>query len=160
MVDSGIKCDSACNGIFGELEKKNLEYVIMVIEKVGGTDKVVVKEQSPKGESDKIVAESGEDTKGATPVWHRFSKAIQQYPIAYGSCYVTFKSKDEREVTKLPFIFWCTEGCKVNQKMVYSSTKIPTSRKIKSINCTIQCADSDELSFKEIVQKVSKGDNK
>jgi len=158
MVDSGIKCDQTCSAVFSELEKKNLEYIIMVIDKVKGTDKVIVKESSKKEESDAIYKESKEDTKGATPVWHRFAKEIQKYPVAFGCCYVTFLTKDNREVTKLPFIFWCTECCKVNQKMVYSSTKIPTSRKIPSINCTIQCGDSDELSFKEIVQKVSKGD--
>lgn len=131
----------------------------MEIEKVGSTDKVMVKETSKWGESAEKMKDSTEDRKGATPEWYCFAKALKEYPVAFGCCYVSYKTKDGRDSMKLPFVFWCTEGCKVNKKMIYSSTKIPTSRKIPSINLTIQCADSEDISFKEIVPKVSKGDN-
>jgi len=162
MVDSGIKCDSSCTQPFCDLEKKRLEYVIMAIEKVNGVDKVVIKEESKFGDSQNChdQAQEKDDLKGATPLWARFTKEIKKYPIAFGCCYITYNSKDSRDVTKLPFIFWCTDQAKIGDKMIYSATKIPTSRKITTVSHQIQCSDDDEICYKEIVQKVSRGDAK
>lgn len=130
----------------------------MTIEKVDGEDKVVIKEQSKKGESDTGMKESDHHLKGATPTWHCFSRRIKTYPIAFGACYVDYTSKDGRQVTKTPFIYWCSDIAKIRDKMTYSSTKIPTSRKCPTSNCTIQCGDDDEIGYAEVVKKVSRGD--
>lgn len=157
MVDSGIKCDSSCTQVFCDLEHKKLEYIIMAIVKVDGKDKVVVKEQAKFGTSEAEMKESGENLKGATPLWHCFSRRIKLYPIAFGVCYVDYTTKDGRQVTKLPFIYWCNDNdTKVSEKMTYSSTIIPTSRKLATKNCTIHCGDDDEIEFAEVVQKLSK----
>jgi len=159
MVDSGIKCDPSCNQIFADIENKKLEYIIMTIDKVDGKKKVVIREQSKFGTSEAEIKESGINLKGATPIWYCFAKRIRTYPIAFGVCYVDYTSKDGRQVTKLPFIYWCNDNdASIGDKMTYSSTKIPTSRKLPTTNCTIQCGDDDEIEFSEVVQKVSRAD--
>jgi len=161
MVDSGIHVHPSCNNDFNELESKKLEYIIMKIEKVDGFEKVVIKERAVKGQSNEEMMNSNENTKGATPVWHRFCQKLREYPIAYGCCYVDYKSKDDRLVTKLVFVFWSDdEKVGITDKMKYSSTQVNTRKKLKSINKNLECHDSDDILFSEIVQKVSGSDCK
>jgi len=157
MVDSGIKCDSSCVPLFAELEKKKLEWIIMVIDK----NKVQVSEKMGYDESAKEYTEEEITAlKGVPPRWAKFTAKLKSFPVAFGVCYVDFLSKDNREVTKLPFIYWCSDSARVNDKMIYSSTKLPTCKKIKSVSCHVQCDQDDELKYSEIVKTVSKGDCK
>jgi len=154
MVDSGIKCHPSCFEAFAALGKRKLEYIIMTIEKVDGKKQIVIKEQSEDGSSETELKDSDQNLKGASPSWYCFSNRIKTYPIAFGACYVDFTSKEGRQITKLPFLYWCTHDATVGDRMVYSATKI--KRHLPTTNCTIQSGDTDDIEFNEVVKKVSK----
>jgi len=161
MVDSGIKCDSTCTSIFQELETKKLEYVICHIEKEKGTEKVHVCSQSKAGETDKLYADEGTTPAAHTPaLWDRFSKELQKLDQAFGICFVDYLTKDNREQKKLVFVFWCSNNASVKNKMKYSSTKMSCAKKLPTIDCQLQCDTPDELNFKDVIEKVSKGNCK
>lgn len=158
MVDSGIKCHGDCTAVFCELEKKNLDYIIMKIEKNNGVDKVVVRKKAEKGSC--VAAVGGPDKDGVPAIWSEFSREMceDKEGIAYGCAYISYPTKDGRTTDKLIFVFWCLEDARIAPKMTYSSTKLPTSRKIKSVSETIHCADKDEISYKEVLKQVAKGE--
>jgi len=122
---------------------------------IDGNKKVTVKEQVKYGTSAEELKDKNVDLKGSTPIWYCFSRSLKTYKVAYGVCHLDYTSKDGKSVTKLPFIFWCTEKADGGAKMIYSSAKIPTARKIPATNDdTLQCGNDDDIEFSEVVQKV------
>jgi len=166
-VDSGIKVDgTCCTDISSELEKKKLAFIIMQIGKPEGgkVDKVLTKVKMTNEEVTAAVA-AGEVTVGGTTLklkkdasetdtWCVFRTAIATFPIAYGSCFVDFTTKDGRPTDKLVYVQWNPDSAGIKDKMKYSSTKV--LNKFSSTPMKHQAADADDITYKEIVDKVRK----
>lgn len=165
-VDSGIKVDTATCADIAALEKKKKAFVIMQIAKPEGAkvEKVVTKLALTNEEvADAIAAGSYTindqtvtfDKKGAeTDVWCVFRKCIATFPIAYGSCFVEYKTKDGRDSDKLVYITWNPDGASVKDKMKYSSTKV--MNKFSSTPLKHQASDPDDITYAEIEGVVKK----
>jgi len=171
-VDSGIKVDSACCADISALEKRALAFVIMQIGKPEGgkIEKVLTKFKLTTDEVKEVVA-AGSVTVGDKTVevkkeskpdannpesdtWCVFRQVIQTFPIAYGSCFVDYKTKDGRDSDKLVYVTWNPDNAGVKDKMKYSSTKV--LNKFSSTPLKHQASDSDDITFKEITDVVRK----
>jgi len=167
-VDSGIKVETQCCSDIAELEKKKLAFIIMQIGKPEGSkvQKVLTKLKMTNEEVAAAVAAGqvtfndqtvklDKDTKNSeTDAWCVFRSTIATLPIAYGSCFVDFKTKDGRDSDKLVYIIYNTDNAGVKDKMVYSSTKV--MNKFSSTPLKHQAADTDDITYKEIVEVVRK----
>jgi len=165
-VDSGIKVDAGCCADIAALEKKKKAFVIMQIGKPEGSkvQKVITKLALTSEEVTAAVA-AGEITvndqtvkltKAAneTDVWLVFRSCLLTFPIAYGSCFVDYKTKDGRDSDKLVYVLWNTDAAGVKDKMVYSSTKV--MNKFSSTPLKHQAADKDDITYAEIESVVKK----
>jgi len=158
MVDSGIKCHDECSAAFHDLEKCKFEYIIMKIDKVGGKDLVVISKKAEKGSCEAAVG--GKEKDGVPAIWSEFTKALSEEDIAFGCGYISYPTKDGRIQEKLIFVFWCTGTAKITSKMIYASSKLSTSKKIKSISYQLQADDKDDVAYKEVLKQISKGEAK
>lgn len=153
-MNSGIGLEDSLNkagGVLEKIDKAEIAGLIFKIEKVKNVQKIVL-HKSFEPHADKLHGYYG-------PLyWKMFSDACQELPICYGCHYISFKTKEGISARKLVFMYWCTEDAKVNDKMVYSSSKDTLTKKVKSINIKLQGDSADELSYKEIAKQVSKGD--
>jgi len=169
-VDSGIKVDgTCCTDISSELEKKKLAFIIMQIGKPEGgkVEKVLTKFKMTNDEVAAAVAAGEVDVNGTTvklpkqdannsetEAWCVFRTALVTFPIAWGSCFVDYKTKDGRDSDKLVFVTWNPDSAGIKDKMKYSSTKV--LNKFSSTPMKHQAADADDITYKEIVDKVRK----
>jgi len=166
-VDSGIKVDPATVTDIAALEKKKKAFIIMQIGKPEGgkVEKVLTKlamdndevaaaiaagEVTVNGETVKL----GTKLKNETDIWFVFRSAIVTFPMAYGSCFVDYKTKDGRDSDKLVFIVWNPDGATIKDKMKYSSTRVVN--KFGSTPVNHQASDADEVSYAEIEAVVNK----
>jgi len=165
-VDSGIKVSTDTAADIAALEKKKKAFVIMQIGKPEGSkiDKVLTKlalttdevaEAMGKGEFTFNDAQVKLQKKGdETDVWCVFRSCLATLPIAYGSCFVDYKTKDGRDSDKLVYIIWNTDNAGVKDKMVYSSTKV--MNKFSSTPVKHQASDTDDITYAEICDVVKK----
>jgi len=162
-VDSGIKVDTATCGDITALEKRDRAFIIMQIGKPEGgkTDKVLTKFQLTSAEVADVVAKGSvnvngtevalpkrDEKAGETDAWLVFRAAIPTFPIAVGSCFVEFKTKDGRDTDKLIYVTWNPDSASVKDKMKYSSTKI--HNKFTSSPTKHQAGDLDDITFAEV----------
>merc|ERR1719348_1003105 len=84
-----------------------------------------------------------------TDKWCVFRSALAAFPIAYGSCFVEFLSKDNRETDKLIYVTWNPDTAPIKDKMKYSSTKV--LNKFSSTPTKHQASDPDDISYTEIL---------
>jgi len=167
-VDSGIKVETQCCSDIAELEKKKLAFIIMQIGKPEGgkVEKVLTKVKMTNDEVAAAVA-AGEVTindqtiklkidanNSETDAWCVFRTAIATFPIAYGSCFVDFTTKDGRPTDKLVYVQWNPDSAGIKDKMKYSSTKV--MNKFSSTPTKHQANDNDDITYKEIVSVVKK----
>jgi len=165
-VDSGIKVGTETAADIAALEKKKKAFLIMQIGKPEGSkiDKVLTKLALTKEEVADAM-QAGEFTfndaqvkltqKGdETDVWCVFRSCLATLPIAYGSCFVDYKTKDGRDSDKLVYIIWNTDNAGVKDKMVYSSTKV--MNKFSSTPVKHQASDADDITYAEICDVVKK----
>jgi len=167
-VDSGIKVDTATCADIAALEKRAKAFVIMQIGKPEGAkmEKVLTKFTMTNEEVAAAIA-AGEVTvndstlkltknekNGETDVWCVFRTCIVTYSIAYGSCFVEYKTKDGRDSDKLVYVTWNPDAASVKDKMKYSSTKV--MNKFSSTPVKHQASDSDDMSYAEIEGVVKK----
>jgi len=165
-VDSGIKVDAGCCADIAALEKKKKAFVIMQIGQPEGSkvQKVLTKfaltsEEVAEAVTAGEVTANGQTVKltraaNETDVWLVFRSALVTFPIAYGSCFVDYKTKDGRDSDKLVYVLWNTDAAGVKDKMVYSSTKV--MNKFSSTPLKHQAADKDDITYAEIESVVKK----
>lgn len=166
-VDSGIKVETACCADIAALEKRERAFVIMQIAKPEGVkvEKVVTKMAMTNAQVAEAMA-AGEVTLGeAAPLkltkkgeesdtWCVFRTCIATFPIAYGSCFVDFTTKDGRPTDKLVYVQWNPDSAPIKEKMKYSSTKV--LNKFTSTPQKHQANEADDVSYTEILGVVKK----
>jgi hypothetical protein len=124
-VDSGIKVETACCADIAALEKRDRAFVIMQIGKPEGVkvEKVFTKlaltnEQVAQamtagevtvGEQTLKLTKKGEES----DKWCVFRTCIATFPIAYGSCFVEFTTKDGRPTDKLVYVQWNPDSASI-----------------------------------------------
>uniref|UniRef100_A0A7S0LTU8 ADF-H domain-containing protein n=1 Tax=Coccolithus braarudii TaxID=221442 RepID=A0A7S0LTU8_9EUKA len=66
---------------------------------------------------------------------------------------IDFKGKyaDGRALEKVVFIFWCPDGAKIKERMLYASTKEDFKRKMNGLHKTIEASDESDIEYKEVI---------
>lgn len=168
-VDSGIKVDTATCADIAALEKRQKAFVIMQIGKPEGgkVEKVLTKLALTNDEvaaalaageiqvNDQTVKLTKNEKNGETDVWCVFRSCLATFSIAYGSCFVDFKTKDGRDSDKLCYVTWNPDSASVKDKMKYSSTKV--MNKFSSTPVKHQASDTDDITYTEIEAVVKRG---
>ena len=165
-VDSEIKVDQATYADIFALEKRQKAFIILQIAKPEGSkvEKVVTKLAMTNEEvaaavqagsltvNDKTVAltKKGDET----DTWCAFRSAIATFSIAYGSCFVDFKTKEGRPTDKLVYVTWTPDGASFKDKMKYSSTKV--MKKFSSTPLKYQASNVDDVTYAKITSVVRK----
>jgi len=168
-VDSGIKVDTATCADISALEKRAKAFLIMQIGKPEGgkVEKVLTKvaltteEVTAAVEANQVSVNGNmvtlpkrDEKNGETDVWWVFRTCIATFPIAYGSCFVEYKTKDGRDTDKLVYVTWNPDNAAVKDKMKYSSTKV--LNKFTSTPTKHQASDTDDITYSEITAVVRK----
>lgn len=165
MVDSGIKTDPEALKLFtdGMSKKKSAKYDFLIFKlgkKEGSkTEMVIIEELADIGSCEEKYKDV--DLKGVPASWYGFQERMGgEKEARYGIAYCDFKTKDNRDTDKLVFIYWNPDTGKLGDKMKYSSTKLSFIKKLNTAMSEVQASDAQDITYREVVTSISKGDCK
>ncbi|XP_020607392.1 cofilin-like [Orbicella faveolata] len=70
---------------------------------------------------------------------------------------VTYEREGAGKKDVVVYIYWCSDGVSVKQKMVYASTNEALKKSFTGIKC-VECHDDDEFTYDFIVAKLKQQD--
>lgn len=164
MVKSGVKVSQELLDEVAKFEKaasNPYDYMLFKLSEDGS--EVVLDLAVPKGTSEEQYA-SVDMKYGMKRNLYGFFEALKHAKLPngkpacrYGVCYVEYHTDDRGTSSQPAFFYYGNSQASIKDKMVYSSSQHAVKEKIKSIQFQVEVNDEDDLDFKEIVHKVSRG---
>lgn len=138
---SGVTVDDECVTKFKEMQLKHKIRSIMF--KLTDDMKQCVVDH------DRILEKEGGNG------FEQFVKQLPEDAPRYAVVDIPFTTKSGADTEKLIFVYWCPEGCKPKQKMVYSSTKDAIRKALPGIQSEFQATDLDDMKLEDLQKKLS-----
>lgn len=136
-MSSGVGVHSECLDTFQTLKlRKNIKYIIFKLS--ADNKEIVVEKQSDSQSYDDFI----NDLPSNSPRY-----AIYDFEF----------EKGEGKRNKICFYAWSPDEAKIKEKMLYASSKDALRRSLVGIATEIQGTDFSEVSYTEILDKVSRG---
>jgi len=83
--------------------------------------------------------------------WDDFCADLPENDARYAVIDVEFETDDGRPTSKILFLAWCPDGCKIKQKMMYAGSKEAIKRVLVGVGVTYQANGLDELDFETCI---------
>lgn len=133
-MSSGVKVAEDCVTIFNEIKLKHTKRYI--IYKIENKKQIVIEKEGAKEET-----------------YDDFVNAIPKDEPRY--CVVDFEytTEDGRKQEKLVFVFWSPDEGKVQNKMLYASSKDNIKKALSGFAKEVQANDAGDLDAAEIQKK-------
>lgn len=160
MVDSGIKPDPEFLSEFAKfikLDSCQYDYIILKIGKKNGKDMVIVEDSPEKGSMNEKYKDATDLEEGETPNWRGlYDRLSSEKNSRFAICYISYKTSDKRDVTKLTFIYWNPDTGGMRDKMIYSSTKLSLKAKLATECTLVEASENSDIEYKTIKSLVQK----
>jgi cofilin len=136
---TGIQVGDECIAKFTDfkLQKGDMKDVKFVIYKITDDATQIVEDE---------VGEVGQDYSDLQ------GKLIAKGEPRYAVVDCAYTTADGRDASKIVFIAWVPDTCKIKQKMVYSGSKDALKRALLGIMCDINATDESELDFDSCIK--------
>jgi len=79
--------------------------------------------------------------------WDDFCASLPENDARYAVIDVEFETDDGRPTSKILFLAWVPEGCKIKSKMTYAGSKEAIKRVLMGVSVSYQANGFDELDF-------------
>ncbi|XP_069118446.1 uncharacterized protein [Argopecten irradians] len=135
---SGVAVDDQCLRVFEEMKLGHKwNYVIFKI-----TD-----------DKKRIVVETKSADKNYDDFKQLLMNAANNGQCRYGVFDVKFTTRGDQLREKLAFFHWSPDSCKINEKMIYSSSVKELKTKLKGVHTDIQANDEDDLALSNVLER-------
>jgi len=108
-----------------------------------------------KSMTEVVVQETADPSKS----YDDFVAALPANECKYAVYDFDYETKDGGKRNKLCFVVWAPDSAKIKDKMLVASSKDAVRKKLVGISTEIQATGSDEISYEEVLEKVSRGDH-
>eukprot|EP00111_Clytia_hemisphaerica_P024683 TCONS_00072737-protein len=167
-MDSGIKIEkTSLESLqdFKEIAKNPYDFVILKIRPIADApppkgnrsppEEVAIIKSVMKGESAKEYEGQHGDIPAIYYAVHQYFKESQD-DCAIAVFYIEYPLPSGATKSKLIAINWCPDTAKMQLKMRYSSTFKTVCNKAPKLNAKVEAHDMDDISYKAVVNQVSK----
>lgn len=136
-MSSGVKVAENCVTAFNECKLKHTKRYI--IYKIENKKEIVIEKEGAKEET-----------------YDDFVNAIPKDEPRYCIVDFAYQTEDGRPQEKLVFIFWSPDEGKVQNKMLYASSKDNIKKALSGFAKEVQANDMADIDFAEIKKQVEK----
>lgn len=133
-MSSGVKVSEDCVAIFNEIKLKHTKRYI--IYKIENKKQIVIEKEGAKEET-----------------YDDFVNAIPKDEPRYAVVDFEYTTEDGRKQEKLVFVFWSPDEGKVQNKMLYASSKDNIKKALSGFAKEVQANDAGDLDAAEIQKK-------
>jgi len=150
MSQSGASVHNDCVTKFNELKlNKKIKFIIYKLS--DDYKEIVIDEASEDGDwevfREKLISATSKNKMGKVGKGPRYAVYDFNYDLASG----------EGSRSKITFIAWSPDDAGIQPKMVYASSKDALKRALNGIATEFQANDEDDIEYKSVLAKVSKG---
>ena len=138
---SGISADDNAMDTYQKLSRSKIQYVVFKIDKVNGSETIIIEKEGAKGDQEEK--------------WAEFVESMPESEGRFGVFDLRWDQDDGRKRDSVCFVTWTPDGARIKQKMIYGSTAESFKGSLQGIKSVIAAHDISDLmdGRAEIVKK-------
>ena len=145
---SGVEVEQACIDEFSKI-KMGKQYKFVIYRVSDDKKRIIVETVGKK-------ANQGQST--TEPEFAEFSQMLPADDCRYAVYDFSYPGIESQVKDKLLFLSWCPDTAPIKSKMLYASSKDGLKKKLEGALKEVQCNDTSDLSFGNILEACVRGE--